>query len=144
MGYSGAADVPFDFEGVLTLCRQLWSLADELDGVKATRAVAAVTALTKWEGKFGVEFARRADDEGVSAGQIAIGLRSDATGWAAAWKTAMDENNRRRWARHHEEWKDDQGFLDGLFGSDDETPNPQPVGQPQPPGFAATGTLVRY
>lgn len=144
MGYSGAADVPFDFVGVLALCRQLWALADEVEGLKVSRADAARTALTKWEGPFAVEFTDRADDEGVAAVQIANGLRGDATGWAAAWKSAMDENNRRRWARHHEEWKDDQNFLDDLFGSEDNTPEPQPVGQPQPPGFAATGSLVRY
>jgi hypothetical protein len=144
MGYSGAGDVPFDFEGVLALCRMLWNLADELDGVETSRLAAATTALTKWEGPFGKEFATRADSENTSATQIVAGLRGDATGWAAAWKTAMDENNRRRWARHHEAWKDDQGFLDHLFGSEDDTPNPQPVGQPQPPGFAATGSLVNY
>ena len=144
MGYSGAADVPFDFPGVLSLCRKLWDLADELDGLKSSRATAATTALTQWEGPFADEFVTRSDTEGTTASQIASGLRSDAVGWAAAWKTAMDENNRRRWARHHEEWKEDQNFLDDLFGSEDKTPEPEPVGQPQPPSFAATGSLVRY
>jgi hypothetical protein len=144
MGYSGAADVPFDFEGVLVLCRMLWNLADELDGIKTSRATAATTALTKWEGQFATDFTSRSNTESTTATQISTGLRSDATSWAAAWKSAMDENNRRRWARHHEEWKDDQNFLDDLFGSTDHTPNPEPVGQPQPPGFAATGSLVNY
>lgn len=144
MGYSAAADVPFDFEGVLSLCRQLWDLAAEVDGLKTTRSDAAATALTRWEGAFAVEFAARADDEGASASQIAAGLRGDAMGWAAAWESAMDENNRRRWARHHKKWKDDQSVLDDLLGSEDHTPQPDPVGQPQAPGFAATGFLVTY
>jgi hypothetical protein len=147
MGYSGAADVPFDFEGVLSLCRMLWNLADELDGVKTSRAAAATTALISWEGPFATEFTTRSNTEGTTAVQISAGLRGDAQGWAAAWKTAMDENNRRRWARHHQQWKDDQGFWDdpfGMFGNKDETPNPEPVSQPQPPGFAATGSLVNY
>ena len=144
MGYSGAADVPFDFPGVLSLCRMLWDLADELDGIKTSRSTAATTALNQWEGPFATEFTTRSSSETTSASQIAAGLRSDARGWAAAWKSAMDENNRRRWARHHEEWKDDQSWVDDLFGSEDKTPNPEPVAQPQPPGFAATGSLVNY
>jgi hypothetical protein len=147
MAMTAAADVPFDFEGVLVLCRQLWNLADELQGIKTSRATAATTALTKWEGPFSTEFVTRSDTEGTTATQIVAGLRADAEGWAAAWKSAMDENNRRRWARHHEEWKNDQGFWDdpfGMFGNKDETPNPEPVGTPQAPGFAATGSLVTY
>lgn len=145
MGVHGADDIPFDYDGVLVLCRELWSLADELSSLMSKRAGLAATAATSWEGPYKTDFDSRRENEVTPAAQIVSGLRSDAEAWAGQWKAAMDETNRRRWARHHDEWKkDNDGFLDHLFGATDHTPNPEPVGVPQSPGFAATGSLVSY
>jgi hypothetical protein len=143
-----AGSVRFDFEGSLDLARSLWRLAEELDQLLASRAAMASTALTGWTGRFGEQFAERANDEQSTGRTLAQMLRADAQGWALAWTRAMDEQNRVLYAREKQRVESDRGLLDSLggaiFGHDDLPAMPRPASVPQPPYFFATRSFARY
>jgi hypothetical protein len=148
MGRHAGADIRFDWDGSLSLARRLWTFADELDDLATSRRNRAEQALTTWSGVYGTEFAQRISDELQDLELAAGELRAAATAWGQAWASAINEQNRRLFARECDRIEGDRGFLDdvkGFFGGhDDLPPQPQEHGVPQPPYFAATGSLVRY
>lgn len=148
MGLSAGGDVRFDYDGSLALARRLWSYADELDRLRAGRHASATSALHDWLGRYGTEFAERTTTDLDDLARVAGDLRGAATGWGAAWAAAINEQNRRIHARevvritNARDWRDDvAGFF---FGHDDLPPEPRPLGAPQPPWFAPTGSFLRY
>lgn len=146
MGVSAnSSDVRFDYDGALRLARSLWSFADELEACKGDRHRLAEQALRSWRGPFGNEFSGRERDEQVSLQTVIAGLRSDADAWAEAWKQAMDEQNRRLWARRVEQMKEDRSAIEKVgdfFTGFDYPPKPAPVAKPSPGGFYATACLT--
>lgn len=148
--YEALPDVVFDYDGALSLARRLWSLADDLDELLAKRAASATTALTDWRGPYRDQFVDDRRPPEVSTGNAVAGqLRGDAGLWAKAWKDVMDENNRRRWARHHKDLKDNRNWLESAGdwlggGFEDDTPKPASLDLPVSPGFYATGSLATF
>jgi hypothetical protein len=137
-------DVRFDFEGSLQLARRLWAYADELETAKGTRRDQVLAALRTWRGPYGDQFRDRATDEYTSLAAIIAGLRTEADQWAGAWKQAMDEQNRRLYARRVDQMKEDRSTLDKVgdfFTGFDYPPEPAPVAKPGPAGFHATACL---
>jgi hypothetical protein len=143
-----AADIRFDFDGALNLARRLWTFATEVDTLGSVRAQHAQVALSTWQGVFGTQFGERINAEITDLGAAAGELRTAANAWATAWALAMNEQNRRLFARRVTEIEDDRSVVDdvvGFFGGhDDLPPEPSELGVPQAPAFAATGSLVRY
>src|SRR6188472_931146 len=86
--------VKFDFEGSLELARQLWALAADVETADAGRQKDFDVAKAKWSGAYGDEFATRRDAELSSRVNVARGLRRDANAWAAAWATALEQQNK--------------------------------------------------
>ncbi|HWL38320.1 MAG TPA: hypothetical protein VNQ77_19185 [Frankiaceae bacterium] len=143
--------VRFDFEGSLALARRLWALADELESARTRRAADADAARHEWRGRYADEFNRRMADEATGFVNVVHGLREEARGWAASWKRAMDEQNRRNRARQVDAVRADRGWFernvaDRFTGdhSDDEVPEAPEADVPQPPYFTATQREVTY
>lgn len=145
MGASGNyRDVRFDFDGSLRLARSLWAFAEELEGAKGTRRSDAAGALRSWRGPFADELRERLGDEAASLTSLISGLRSDADAWAQAWKNAMDEQNRRLYARRVDEIKAERSNLEKVgdfFTGFDYPPGPSPVAKPAPAMFHATACM---
>lgn len=145
MASGNYADVRFDFEGSLRLARSLWAYADELEAAKGVRRTDADGALRSWKGPYGDEFRERTDEEQQTIRALIAGLRSDADAWAGAWKAAMDEQNRRLYARRVDALKAERSKLekvgDFLTGFD-YPPEPPPVPKPAPAMFHATACLT--
>src|SRR6476620_6447659 len=143
MGLSADRDVQFDWQGSLTLARRLWSLADDLDAAARARSGDAETAAKQWLGTYGEQFVTMSNNDLTSLATVAQGLRGDATSWAAAWKSAMDQQNRVLYARKVKAVEDSRSgwysLWGGVFGHDDLPPEPTPVATPAAPSFAATG-----
>ena len=148
MGRHAAADVRFDFDGSLALARRLWRFAEELDDLGTSRRGHAEQALTTFVGMYAREFAQRISGEVHDLGVAAGELRAAAGAWAQAWAAAINEQNRRLFARECDRIEDDRSLFDdikGFFGGhDDLPPQPHELAVPQPPYFAATGSFVRY
>ena len=148
MGRHAAADVRFDFDGSLALARRLWRFAEELDDLGTSRRDHAEHALATFTGVYGREFAQRISAEVQDLDVAAGELRTGAGAWAQAWANAINEQNRRLFARECDRVESDRSPLDevkGFFGGhDDLPPQPRELGVPQPPFFAATGSFVRY
>jgi len=146
VGLSGnAQDVRFDFEGSLRLARELWAYADQLEQAKGARRSEAMAALRTWRGPFGDHFRERVEDERTSLSSVIAALRTEADQWASAWKQAMDEQNRRLYARRVEQMKAERSAMEKLgdfFTGFDYPPPPPPVPKPGPAGFHATGCLT--
>jgi hypothetical protein len=147
VGLHAEADLVFDYDAVLGLARRLWAAADEVEGAMASRLSLAAAAERGFAGRYADQFRGRLGDEGTNAAHLAAALRRDAELCARAWKTAMDEQNHRLWARHVQALKKQRNLLqeawDHLFGPG-FPPEPGGVAPPQPPGFAPTAELVRY
>lgn len=143
-----AADVQFDFDGALQLARRLVGLADQIDTMMSARVTDASFALETWLGTFGTQFAERINTENTDIATISSDLRTSADGWAVCWKEAMDEQNRRLYAREVKRVEDNRSgwdsFWGGMFGHDDLPSQPSPVAVPSGPGYAPTGSFVRY
>ena len=141
-------DVRFDFEGALTLARRLWALGDQVETMMAHRRRLAAGALATWLGVYGRQFGDRVDTESADILRIAGELRAAASGWAACWQQAMDQQNRVLHAREVKRVESARGgwdsFWGGVFGHDDLPNRPAPVALPAPPRFSATATLTRY
>ena len=145
MGLSGnSSDVRFDYEGALRLARTLWSFAEDLEAAKADRRAEAVEALRTWRGPYGDQFRDRVDDEQTSLASLVAALKTEADLWASAWKQAMDEQNRRLYARMVDQMKDERSTLakvGDFFTGFDYPPPPAPVPKPSPGSFFATACL---
>jgi hypothetical protein len=144
MASGNSADVQFDYEGALSLARNLWSFAQDLETAAANRLTSASAALKDWKGAYGDQFATRANNEQTDLATVVAGLRTEADGWAAAWKDAMDEQNRRLYARKVDKMKEDRNLLEkagDFFTGFDYPPEPSPVSKPTAGGFYATATL---
>jgi hypothetical protein len=148
MARHAAADVRFDFDGSLAVARRMWRFADELDALGAARRDEGEHALTTFTGVYGRQFADRVSSEVHDLGLAAHELRTAAGAWAQAWAHAINEQNRRLFARACERIERDRSLVDsvkGFFGGHhDLPPQPRQLGVPRPPHFAATGSFVRY
>ena len=147
MGLSAGADVKFDWYGSLSLARQLWAFADDLETAATTRFADVEGALKSWLGAYADQFITRANDEQTSLDTMIANLRLDATNWAKAWQLAMDQQNRVLFARKTREVEESRSgwdsFWGGLTGHDDLPPEPEPVPLPTEPSFAATAGFYR-
>jgi hypothetical protein len=66
---------------------------------------------------------------------------------ATMWKHAMEEENRRLYARHVDDMKNNRSVLDTIgdwFTGFHYPPEPAAVPLPQPPAFTPTAQLVHY
>ena len=149
MSRHAASDVVFDFDGALVVARRLWALADSLETVMEGRETLAAEALTTWRGGHATSFVTRMGTERTDIDTAAGWLRVGAQEWAAAWKDAMDEQNRVLHARECQRREDDaswheSGIIGGIFGGPDMPDEPAAVAVPTAPGFAPTGSFVRY
>ena len=146
MGVSAnESDVRFDYDGALRLARSLWAFADDLEQAKGDRHEAAQRALRLWKGPFGTDFDGREESEQSSIRRVIDGLRTEADQWAEAWKRAMDEQNRRLYARRVERMKEERSRLEKIgdfFTGFDYPPEPAPVAKPKPGMFYATACLT--
>jgi hypothetical protein len=141
---ANGADVRFDYDGSLRLARALWAFADELEEAKGARQREVLAALRTWRGPYGDEFRDRSHDEQTSIASLVAALRTEADQWAAAWKAAMDEQNRRLYARKVDRMKKDRSTLDKVgdfFTGFDYPPEPPAVPKPAPAGFYPTACL---
>ena len=141
-------DVRFDYDGSLDLARRLYRLADQLDPLGAQRRRWGSHALADWTGPLGVEFAGRIDTEIADLARIAGQLRAGAEGWAQAWAGALNQQNRRLFARACDVVRSRRSTMDkvaGFFTGHDDLP-PEPFTRPVPtaPHFNPTGTHARY
>jgi class 3 adenylate cyclase len=143
--WGNSTDVRFDYDGALRLARSLWAYADELEAAKAERKTEAEHALRTWKGPYATEFVGRGNDEQTSISALIAALRSDADAWAQAWKNAMDEQNRRLYARRVARMKEERSVAakigDWLTGFE-APPPPAPLPKPGPAGFYPTGCLT--
>lgn len=141
-------DVRFDYDGSLELARRLWQLAEELDVLLGERGRWASHALVDWAGPLGVEFADRTDTETVDLARIAGELRAAAERWAQAWAAALNQQNRRLFARACDVVRSRRSTVSkvtGWFtGHDDLPPEPRWRTTPAAPRFLPTGTFARY
>ena len=138
-----AGDVVFDYDGALLMARRLWAFADALESVMAGREGAATEALVDWTGPHATSFLERIAVERVDVNGVASQFREASYAWAAAWKDAIDQQNRILQARRWEYNKDHQGLfghLDGVERPHDPAPRPLPA----PPEFQPTGEFEQY
>ena len=144
---ANTADVVFDYQGALSLARQLWALADEVTHTAGSRRDLGDHARVDFTGRYGDELVSRLSAEAANLAQAANGLRDDAMAVAQMWKDAMDEENRRIYARHVDDIKGHRSVLESIgdfFTGFHYPPEPQPVPVPHPPVFAPTAELVHY
>lgn len=144
--------VVFDFGGVLSLCRDLWALADDLDAYFGQRAEALHTALADWKGPEADRMVQEVFP--AEATNLANGisqLRSGAVEWAQAWADAQEQYNNREYALAVKAEEDSrsfgESFVDGLLGQDDsgqQVPSPAGSAVPQPPGFGVPSGFAVY
>lgn len=141
-------DVRFDYDGSLALARQLWDLADRFDSLGGARHRWAGEALVEWEGRLAGDFTARLDAEVLDCMRVSADLRAAANGWAQAWADALNQQNRRLFARAVHRTRHDRSFLDkvgGFFtGHDDLPPEPYLRSTPTAPVFAPTGGFAVY
>jgi hypothetical protein len=138
-----AADVVFDYEGALAAARRLWAFADQLEMLMSTRETEQESAQVGFLGPLATEFVTRIDTERTDVNSAVTQLRTAATEWAAAWKDAIDEQNRILYARAYQYSEDHQGWFGGLDGVE-RPPDPEPVTVPQEPNFHPTGGLQDF
>jgi hypothetical protein len=137
------ADVVFDYEGALTAARRLWDFADQLNTMMSGRETAETSAQVDFRGPYSAELTGRIDTERTDIDAAVTQLRAGATDWAAAWKDAIDEQNRVRYARAYKYSEENQGWFGRLDGVE-RPPDPEPVPVPLPPEFTAKGGLQDF
>lgn len=148
---ANTADVKFDYDGALSFACQLWSFADELGRNFANRAGVATGALQAWEGIYAQQFFGRVQDEQTGLANVIEAIRREAQGWAESYKLAIDEQNDRLRQREVDRISESRSTVETIadaviFGDDSEehvSAAPE-ASVPVPPGFVATGYLVRY
>lgn len=138
--------VRFSFTGSLRLARELWALADSIDGTRNKRSNDNATASREWLGHRRDDFARRSSTESTDMSGVAQRLRDEATMWATAWRDAMNEQNRRNRSIRVQVVRGQRSvgerIVDWAIGddSDNEVAGVTEVGVPQPPHFSPTGS----
>jgi hypothetical protein len=138
-----AGDVVFDYDGALLVARRLWAFADALEAMMSGREGAAADALVDWTGPHASSFVSRVEVERVDVARVVAQFREAAYAWAAAWKDAIDQQNRVLQARRWEYNRDHQGLFGGFDGV--ERPHdPEPRRLPAPPDFHPTGGFEQY
>ena len=138
-----AGDVAFDYDGALLMAKKLWALADALEAMVGDRERHAADALVDWTGPHATSFVSRMATERTDVNGIVAQFRDAAYGWAAAWKDAIDQQNRILQARRWEYNKDHQGLFGHLDGV--ERPHdPAPCQLPSAPDFRPTGGFEKY
>ena len=140
-------DLKFDYQGALNLARQLNNLADQVAQAATTRQGLADVAKKDFIGAFADQFNSRVTVEQASIRSVVQGLRSDAMDLAQMWKLAMEEENRRLYARHVDDMKNHRSVLESIgdwLTGFDYPPAPPAVPVPQPPAFTPTAELVHY
>ena len=140
-----AGDVVFDYDGALSAARRLWSLADDLQTMMTDRERARTDASVGFTGPYATELTSRISSERTDVNSAVVELRNAATAWASAWKDAMDQQNQNLYARAYKYSEDHQGFLGlGKLNGIERPPAVEPLGTPQPPSFAATGSFQDF
>lgn len=138
----------FDWEGSLRGARQLYAVADELQGLADRRSPLAEAALADWLGPFAVDFVNRLNDEVTNVNTLVPALRGEADGWALEWKRAMDQENWNRYAnavdRVHEKRSTWDSLWGGLTGHDDLPSTPNLAGIPAAPSYQPTRSFADY
>lgn len=144
--------VVFDFDGVLELCEQAWSLAQDLESYGTTRDTALVTALEDWRGPEATTMVY--DVWPAEATNLATGvdqLRRGALAWAEQWREAQTAYNYREYTMAVEQEQTTrstgESLWDGFTGQDDSAkhvPLPAASESPAPPRFDAATGFVSY
>ena len=144
--------IVFDFEGVLDLCAQAWSLADDLETYGTTRDTALVTALEDWKGPEATTMVQ--DVWPAESANLTTGveqLRQGALAWAEQWRDAQTAYNMREYTAAIEQEKSTrstgESLWDGFIGQDDSAkhvPEPAASAAPAPPSFEAPTGFVSY
>ena len=144
--------VAFDFGGVLALCRDLWSLAEDLESYALGRDGALKTALQDWRGPEAIRMVT--DVWPAEARNLSNGLsqlRNGAVAWANSWAEAQRMYNNRQYALAVEAEQDSrstgESIVDSLLGQDDsgqQAPSPADSAPPQPPAFQPGTGFVSY
>ncbi len=91
-------------------------------------------------GKHAGQLVDRVAQERTDVDNAIIELRSAADTWALAWKDAIDQQNRNRYARAYTYSENNQGLIGHLDGVE-RPPSVQLVGVPVSPSYATTGEL---
>ncbi|HEU5001253.1 MAG TPA: hypothetical protein VFW71_00545 [Actinomycetota bacterium] len=140
-------DIVFDYQDALELARELYAVADQLEGTLRARSTQAGEAQAGFSGPHADTFAAWVAREVADGHALAAALRSDAALCAQAWKKAMDDENRVIYGRHVDRLKKQRSGLttvwEDRFGYH-YPPEPDPVPIPQPPVFAETAGFVHY
>lgn len=130
----------FNFDGVLGLCRELWSAADELNDVMKQRDTDAATALKQWQGPHAETFRSGLEADEIDETRLVRLLRSAADDWAQAWVHAMNDENRARYDRAVDDADSTLEWLPG-FSDRPVTEYASIATVPFGPGFEPTGDL---
>ena len=85
-----------DLSMVLIHARALAAAADELDGIRVDRAMAAEQALARWLGPAADQFRARVEHEERAMRVRAERLRADADRWAGIWARTVDRTRAAR------------------------------------------------
>ncbi|MGB3736592.1 MAG: hypothetical protein WA964_16650, partial [Ilumatobacter sp.] len=109
-------DVVFDYTGSLDVARRLWALADRLGTEMTARETARGEAEVGFVGKHAGQLVDRVAQERTDVDNAIIELRSAADTWALAWKDAIDQQNRNRYARAYTYSENNQGLIGHLDG----------------------------
>lgn len=144
--------VAFDFGGVLTLCRDLWALAEDLETYFGKRTESLRTALDDWKGPEADKMVSQVfPAESTNLANGISQLRSGAVEWAQSWAAAQDQYNNREYAlavnREQDSRSWGESLVDGFLGQDDsgkQVPAPASATVPQPPSFHPGSGFARY
>ncbi len=143
--------VVFDFAGALTLCRDLWALADDLETYGADRTAALLVALEDWRGPEADSMTE--DVWPAETSNLVTGidqLRSGALAWADSWSAAQQMHNNRQYAiaidQEQSTRSTGEQFVDWFVGDDSarHVPAPGESATPQAPGFEPTTGFISY
>jgi hypothetical protein len=136
------ANVNFAFDTALEAARDLYSLSGVLRTKHQARADEAELAKDGWEGGKRSDFDAKLAAEGTDVDTIADALVTLADRFASEWANARGEQDRINFARHVQNERDNDGWLEDVgefFAGENELgapPDNPPV--PEPPDYAAT------
>ncbi|MGH3767925.1 MAG: hypothetical protein ACRDTX_22725 [Pseudonocardiaceae bacterium] len=135
-------NVHFDFRLSLEVARSCHQLSRYLPDKQSAREGVARIAQTDWTGHHAQTFEQHLQASHTDSERLSAALRALADGYAASWAKARGEQDRVNFARHVEQERANQSWLDDvgdfLFGGDDygDPPSDPPV--PTAPDFTPT------